>query len=223
MKKIFSITLCILSGNVYAELPVIDFSALIQLRYQVEQLTEQTKYVRMELQQLDDAQYQWSDVRVLINHLAAIIQQMHGIAYNAANINQQFQQTYPGYQAAQDFSQQYKNNTNTTLNTLNGVLQSVGSSAQNFQNESIHLAYLQQQVQSAAGQTQAIQASTQIVAEIAAQLQLLRQAVIAQTNAQTAYYALQVQHAASSKAELEKIIRAGSTDIPEYGTSGYIL
>lgn len=110
-----------------------------------------------------------------------------------------------------------------TLNTLNSVLQSMGTNAQDFQNENARLAFLQRQSQSAKGQTQAIQASSQIASEMVSQTQLLRQTVIAQTNAQTAYYATQVQNDASAKAELEHVIQSGSTNVPAYGTSGHSL
>lgn len=209
--------------SVYATMPVIDYAALIQLGNELTQLKQETQYIQQALQVLQGNQYQWSNVQGLINNLGAIVQQTNGIAYSASNINQQFQQAYPGYQAPQDYSQQYKNNINMTENTLNGVLQSMGSSAQDFQNENTRLAFLQQQAQSAQGQTQAIQASAQIASETVSQIQLLRQTVIAQSNAQAAYYATQVQNDASSKAELEKVINAGSTSVPGYGTSGHQL
>ena len=79
---------------------------------------------------------------------------------------------------------------------------------------------MQHQAQSAQGQTQAIQASNQISSELVSQLQLLRQTVMAQTHAQTAYYATLVQQDASSRAEFEHLMQSGSVDIPSYGSSG---
>jgi hypothetical protein len=52
------------------------------------------------------------------------------------------------------------------------------------------------------------------------QLQLLRQVLMAQTNAQTAYFAEQLQNQASSQAQFNQIINAGSTSVPSYGSSG---
>lgn len=206
-----------------ATLPVIDYATLIQLGNQLMQLKQQTQYIQQQIQMLKGDQYQWSNAQGLINNLGSIVNQTNGIAYSASNVNQKFQQAYPGYQAPQDFNQQYKNNVNMTQNTLNGVLQSMGSSAQDFQSENTRLAFLQRQSQSAQGQTQAIQASAQIASEMVSQIQLLRQTVIAQSNAQTAYYATQIQNDASSKAELEKVINSGSTNVPSYGSSGHQL
>lgn len=221
--KILLTLLCILPLSAKADLPVIDFSTLFQLIQQLKVLKDQSQYIQSELQQLKAGQYQWSNVQGVINNLGSIVSQTNGISYSASNINQRFQLAYPGYQPPQDYSQQYKNNATLTLNTLNGVLQSIGSSAQDFQNENTRLAFLQQQAQSAQGQTQAIQASAQIASEMVSQVQLLRQTVIAQTNAQTSYYATKIQNDASAKAELQSVIQSGSTNVPSYGTSGHSL
>ncbi len=207
----------------HAAIPVIDYAALIQLGNQLIQLQEQTRCIQQQLQRLKDNQYQWSNAQELLNKLGSIVDQTNTIAYSASNVNQQFQHAYPGYQAPQDFNAHYKNNVNLAQNTLRGVLQAMGSSAQDFQRENNRLSFLQRQSQSAQGQTQAIQASSQIASELVSQIQLLRQTVIAQSNAQTAYYATQIQNDASSQAELEKIINSGSTNVPSYGTSGHPL
>jgi hypothetical protein len=54
-------------------------------------------------------------------------------------------------------------------------------------------------------------------------MQLLRQSVMAQSNAQTTYYANQIQNQASGRAEIEKVICGGSQRVPAYGSSGHHL
>jgi P-type conjugative transfer protein TrbJ len=211
------------SASSHAILPVIDGAALVQLGNQLVQLKEQTQLIKMQLEQLKGNQYDWSNAQGLINNLGSVVNQENSISYSASNINGKFKQAYPGYQPPQNFSQQYKDNSNMTLNTLNGVLQSMGTSSQDFQNENTRLNFLQHQSQSAEGQMQAIQAASQIASEMVSQIQILRQTVIAQTNAQTAYYATQVQNEASEKAELSKVISSGSTTMTAYGTSGHPL
>jgi P-type conjugative transfer protein TrbJ len=100
------------------------------------------------------------------------------------------------------------------------VLQSGGQSAQDYQTENTRLAFLQSQVQSANGQTQAIQAAAQLASEMVSQMQLLRQAIVAQTNAEIVYDATQLQTQASKQAELGNVIQSGSTNVPPYGSSG---
>ncbi len=96
-------------------------------------------------------------------------------------------------------------------------------SAQDFTDEHQRIQYLQGLAENPKGQTQAIQASAQISSEMLSQVQLLRQTIMAQTNAQTTYYAQQVQNQATAQEEQHEIIQAGSTDVPAYGTSGHYL
>ena len=145
------------------------------------------------------------------------------LAYNAQNLDAQFKKIYPGYQSPKNYGEQYQQIVNTTVNTLNGVLNSLGTNAQDFQQENTRLAFLQSQSQNVVGQTQAIQAASQIALEQVAQMQLLRQTLMAQTNAQTAYYVAQTQKEASAKAELEQVVQTGEQKVPAYGTSGNTL
>ena len=197
-------------------LPVMDVGAIAEL-------FQETSMLKSELEKLKSGQYEWSNAQGLINNLGAAVNQTNSLAYSSSNVNQEFQQAYPGYVPPQNYSQQYQSNANMTLNMLNGVLQSMGSNAQDFQNENSRLKFLQQQSQSASGQMQAIQAATQIASEMVTQQQLLRQTMIAQTNAQAAYYATQVQNDASARAELQQVIQTGSTNVPAYGSSGHQL
>jgi P-type conjugative transfer protein TrbJ len=194
------------------------FGKLIQELAQSEQQLMVLKQQLDALKQLNPSQYQWSNAQGVINNLGNVISQANGIAYSGQNLQAQFQKNFPGYQAPDNYSQQYQQIVSTTLNTLNGVLQSVGSSAQDFQNENSRLAFLQQQAQSAIGQTQAIQASAQIASEQVSQLQLLRQTLMAQINAQTTYYAGQVQKEASANAELDQLIGDGNKKSVPFGS-----
>lgn len=222
-KKFLFFILFIISFPVHANLAVIDIAAVTQLIHQLSQLKQQTLYIQQELQGLKSGQFHWGNAQRLIDDLALVVKQKNSIAYSASDINEKFQKNYPGYKAPQNFSESYQNNVNTTQDTLNGVLQSMSSSAKDFQNENARLAFLQKQSESAKGQTQAIQASSQIASEMVSQIELLRQVMIAQSNAQNTYYATQIQNEANAKADLSKIIQAGSTDIPEYGSSGNYL
>jgi P-type conjugative transfer protein TrbJ len=186
-------------------------------------LNAQLNSINQELQQLKSGQYQWSNAQDVINNLGNTMQRTNGLAYNASNLDQQFKQYFPGYQSNTNYTQFYQDLVNKTQNTLNGALQSAGSNANDFGNEQSRLNFLQKQVQNSQGQTQAIQAVSQIASEQVSQLQLLRQAVVTQTNAQTAYYAEQVQQQATARAEENQIINAGSTTAPDIGHSGQII
>ncbi len=215
--------LVIFSKASFAMMPVIDPAALAQLGNQLAELKIQTQSMQQTLQTLSGNQYQWSNTQNFLNQLHGAMQTSQGITYNSDRLNEQFQRAYPGYQAPDQFHKQYQTNVNATQQTFSGVMQSLSLHAQHFQDENNRLSFLQQQAQNAKEQTQAIQASTQIASEMVSQQQLLRQTVMAQSNAQTAYYANQLQNEASSRAELESVIHHGSTKIPAYGSSGNSL
>jgi len=207
----------------FAMMPVIDAAALAQLANQLTELKTQTQSMQQTLKTLSGNQYQWSNTENFLNQLQNTMQKTQGMTYQTDQLQEQFQKAYPGYQSPGAFQKQYQTNVNTAQQTFSGVMQSLSLHAQHFQNENNHLSFLQQQAQNAQGQTQAIQASSQIASEIVSQQQLLRQTVMTQSNAQTAYYATQLQAEASSRAELESVIHGGSTKIPDYGSSGHAL
>lgn len=211
--------LFLFSESVYAILPVVDFAAIGQLGNQLTQLKIQTQSMQQELQTLSENQYQWSQVQPLLNEMTGILQKTRGLSLEAEQIDAAFKQSYPGYQPPVNLGQQYQTNVNTAQNTFNGVLKGLCVGAAHFRDENRELAFLQRQAQRAKGQTQAIQASSQIASELVSQLQLLHQTVMAQTHAQTAYYATQVQQEASSRAAFEQLIQRGSVAIPRYGSS----
>jgi P-type conjugative transfer protein TrbJ len=202
----------------FAAIPVVDFAALAQLAHQLDQMREQTRYIENSLRQLSNTQYDWSNAQQLINKLGKIVDETDGIAYTAQNFDQIFRKAYPGYQAPNDYNAEYKHTHEKTMQTLNGNLKALNLNARDFENENTRLQFLQKQAQNAKGQTQAIQASSQIASEMVSQIQLLRQTVIAQTHAQDVYYASQLQNDASLHAAVEKLVKSGSTEIPRYGS-----
>lgn len=183
------------------------------LTQQLNNLIQQVKYTQQELAQLGN--YNWNTSQSVINQLGNQVNQANTLAYSAGNIDSNFRKIYPGYQTnpTASYANQYQNIVTTTQNTLNSILQSMGLSAADFANENTRMQALQNQAQNADGQTKAIQAASQIASAEVEQLQLLRQTVIAQTNAQTAYYAAQVQKEENSRADMSKIIQSGSSNI----------
>ena len=195
----------------------------LQLIEQISVLEQQAEYLQQSLnaiKTLGSNQYQWSNVSEQINTLGSVIQNANGISYSAQHIGSQFQKAYPGYKSPQDFNQQYQQNVTTTMNTLNGVLQSLNMSAEDFTNEPKRLDFLQSEVENAKGQTQVLQASAQISTEVVSQLQLLRQTLMSATNAQNAYYANRLQTQASDAAGFNQMIKNGNTQFVPYGSSG---
>ena len=217
----------------YAQVAVFDSAVYTQtlqnymeLVSQIKLLQEQANELNQSLkaiQTLGKGQYQWSDVSNQINQLGAVIESTRGLSYSASHLTDQFQKAYPGYESPHDYNQQYEQNLNTTLNTLNGSLQSLHMSAEDFTNEPKRIEFLKSQVQNAQGQTQAIQASAQISTEVISQLQLLRQTLMTESNAQGVYLAQQTQSDASDEAGFHQMLTNGSTQWINYGQSGHTI
>lgn len=178
---------------------------------EVVKLDTQIRQLNQELAQLGN--YNWNTAQDKINQLGRMVDKANTLAYSASNINSKFSTTFPGYKPTSNYSDQYKDIVDTTQNTLNQILQAMGSSAANFENEDARLQTLHAQAQSANGQTKAIQAAAQIASAEVEQLRLLRQTVIAQTNAQTAYFAAETQKEASAKAAFDSYLSDSRHDV----------
>jgi P-type conjugative transfer protein TrbJ len=223
MKKTkFFLLLCLVFPQyVFAVFPVIDATAVAKLAGEIEQLsqiytqlgelTTHTQLLNQELAQLTNSN--WSTAQTEITDLGNVINKTNTIAYNASDIDGDFRKVFPGYQSGTTttYSDQYKTIITNTQNTLNSVLQSVGASASDFSSENGRLVQLQGAFNDANGQTKAIQAAAQIASEQVSQLQLLRQTVIAQTNAQNTYYAAEIQKEASAKQAFDNFVETSQT------------
>ena len=210
-KSMVGLLLCTLLSPAQAMLPVVDVGAIVQLGHQLQQLRQEAAYLKMELKQLGHGQFRWANTDPLIQQLTGLSDQTSTVVADAGLLDAQFRQNYPGLPAAGNFSQAYQGIVRSTLKRLNGVSKALVASSSDFRAENARLAFLQQQAQNAEGQTQAIQASAQLASESVAQLQLLRQSVLEQSSAQIGFYATQLQKEASTQAELEKVLGAGST------------
>src|SRR5216683_1777770 len=127
----------------------------------------------------------WQSNQNLLANLGGLISEQEGLSYTFQGLSQQFQQLYPGYQVTSTpGAQSPQASVDTTLNTLNGALQSAQSQAQNFQGEQAALQTLELKNQTAIGNLQAVQVSNEIALAQVQQIQMLRQLVTAMMNSQ---------------------------------------
>ena len=221
-KHLLALALLCTSALSHGQLAVFDASAFGQLITQVSLLQQQLNQMTKSLDALKGlGNFEWANEATLglMNDLNSTMNQYSRISYNAANLDAQFKQLYPGYQSPTNYQQQYQDNVTETLNTINGTLKSVGMNTGDFSTESSRLNTLHTHVQSAQGQTQAIQAMSEVSEELVTQTQSLRQMVAAQTNGEAAYFSGQVQKEASSEAELQEVLSKGMTEAPAYAAN----
>jgi P-type conjugative transfer protein TrbJ len=142
----------------------------------------------------------WQSNQNLLSNLGGLISEQQGLSYTFQGLAQQFQQLYPGYNVTNTpGAQSPQASVDTTLNTLNGALQSAQSQAQNFQGEQAALQMLEMKNQTAIGNLQAVQVSNEIALAQVQQIQLLRQLVMAQMNSQNTAAANQLNSQTQSQ------------------------
>src|SRR5262249_61246644 len=108
-----------------------------------------------------------------------------GLSYTFAGLAQQFQQLYPGYAVTTTPGvQSQEASIDTTLNTLNGALQSAQDQAKNFAAEQSTFGNLEFKNQTAIGNLQAVQVGNEIALAQVQQVQMLRQLVMELMNSQ---------------------------------------
>jgi type IV secretion system protein TrbJ len=151
----------------------------------------------------------WQSNQNLLSNLGGLISEQQGLSYTFQGLAQQFQQLYPGYNVTNTpGAQSPQASVDTTLNSLNGALQSAQSQAQNFQGEQAALQMLEVKNQTAIGNLQAVQVSNEIALAQVQQIQLLRQLVMAQMNSQNTAAANQLNSQTQSQLEALAIIGA---------------
>ena len=160
----------------------------------------------------------WSSNQNLLTNLGNLINQQEGLSYTVQGLTQQFQQLYPGFNAASTAGvQSPQATTETTLNTLNGALASAQAQANNFSAEQASLQSLELKNQTAVGNLQAVQVTNEIALAQVQQIQMLRQLVMAETNSQNVAAANQVNNQAQGTLAAQAMFSApppsGITDV----------
>jgi type IV secretion system protein TrbJ len=151
----------------------------------------------------------WQSNQNLLSNLGGLISEQQGLSYTFQGLAQQFQQLYPGYNVlSTPGAQSPQASVDTTLNTLNGALQSAQSQAQNFQSEQTALQMIETKNQTAVGNLQAVQVSNEIALAQVQQIQMLRQLVMAEMNSQNTAAANQLNSQTQSQLAALAIIGA---------------
>jgi P-type conjugative transfer protein TrbJ len=151
----------------------------------------------------------WQSNQNLLTNLGNLINQQEGLSYTFQGLSKQFQQLYPGFNAATTAGvQSPQTSVDTTLNTLNGALASAQAQAQDFQAEQTNLQQLELRNQTAIGNLQAIQISNEIALAQVQQVQMLRQLVMAEMNSQNVAAANQLNSQTQSNQQAQAVLSA---------------
>jgi P-type conjugative transfer protein TrbJ len=194
---------------------------------QVQQLQQETATVTNLVRQLEYAIQNttggsagvWQPNQDLLANLGDLINEQEGLSYSFQGLAQQFQEAYPGFNAASTArALSPQASIDTTLNTLNGALASAQAQAQNFQAEQASLTILELKNQTAIGNLQAVQVSNEIALAQVQQIQMLRQLVMAEMNSQNVAAANQVNNQVQSSLEAQALFSVP----PPAGTPNFL-
>ncbi|MBN9657139.1 MAG: P-type conjugative transfer protein TrbJ [Acidobacteria bacterium] len=143
-----------------------------------------------------------------IGQLAGIVQSGRSLAYSMANLDGEFRSRFRGwgYNARAWFTD-YKNWSQTSLDTTLGTLRAAGLQSQQMQSEEAVLKQLRGMANSSDGRMKAIQIANQIAEQQVQQLMKLRQLILADLQSKQAFQAAQIQREASSEASTERFFR----------------
>jgi len=140
-----------------------------------------------------------------INGLAAIVQGGRALAYSLGNLDQLFRQTYPGYgYNAGAYYLQYRNWSQTSLDTTLGTLRAAGLQGQQLQSEQAVLSSLRSSLQGTDGRLEALHALGDISEQQVEQLMKLRELMMADMSSKQAYQAAMIQQQAASEAAAQR-------------------
>src|SRR5947209_19655441 len=115
-----------------------------------------------------------------VNALAGIVQGGQALAYSLGNLDQRFRQTYPGYgYNAGAYYTQYRNWSQTSLDTTLGTLRAAGLQGQQLQNEQAVLNSLKASIQGTDGRLEALHALGDISEQQVEQMMKLRELMMA--------------------------------------------
>ena len=140
-----------------------------------------------------------------VNALAAIVQGGQALAYSLANLDQRFRQTYPGYgYNAGAYYTQYRNWSQTSLDTTLGTLRAAGLQGQQLQSEQAIVASLRNSLAGTDGRLEALHALGDISEQQVEQMMKLRELMLADMSSKQAYQAAMIQRQAASEAAAER-------------------
>jgi P-type conjugative transfer protein TrbJ len=143
-----------------------------------------------------------------MNALSDIVQDGQALAYSLGNLDAEFRNRFRGYAySARSYYTDYRNWSQTSLDTTRSTLRAAGLQSQQLQNEQSILAAVRQMALSAGGRMKALQVANQIAEQEVQQLMKLRELMLVDLQSKEAYQAHQVQKEAATEAAVEQFFR----------------
>ena len=206
-RSTFVIIACVIGfavapGRVHSQFVVLDPTNLAQNVLQVlraaQQINNQRQQITYQLQALRKLPNpNWREIATLVNQLDALMRQGEALGYSIESLDKQFDQTFPGNQAAANnllVPIAQRQQALRTLRTMRAALNVLQSHSHSFQSGQQKLAAIKASMHGIEGTQEALELQSTLDAFVAEEIGLLRQAVATQTNVQAVYNAYVVNH-----------------------------
>jgi P-type conjugative transfer protein TrbJ len=143
--------------------------------------------------------------------LHAIVQNGRALAYSMANLDAEFRNRFRGWgYNANAWYLQYRDWSQTSLDSTLGALKAAGLQAQQLTSEQAVLSQLRTMAQGTDGRLRALQVANQIAEQQVQQLMKLRQLILADLQSKQAFQAVQIQKLTSAEAAEERLFQRGA-------------
>ena len=204
--------------------------SITEVAQQVQQLTNEATQIANQIQQLQDMANQaaqigspsWGQVQGTIAALANAVKIGQSLAYSLPNFQARFQTQFPGYVAPTNWTLQYQQWSQTTLDTLNGTLRSAGMNAGDFNSVQAALGSLQSANNGATGRNELMQVANSLASLQVEEMTKLRQLLALEINAQNVWQAHATNSKASAEAALQQFIGTpGPVANPASSSAGF--
>ena len=140
-----------------------------------------------------------------LSALSNVVQGGQALSYSLANLDSAFKGRFPGYgYVGTGYYTQYRNWSQTSLDTTRGALRAAGLQSQQLQSEQALLNNLRSMAQSTDGRMEALQVIGQISEQQVQQLMKLRELMMADMSSKQGYQAAMIQKQAATEAASER-------------------
>jgi P-type conjugative transfer protein TrbJ len=188
----------------------IQFAETIYREYQqVVNQYEQIKYQLQALKKLENPN--WRDVSGLLYTCDWLMRQGESLAYDLANINDQFLTTFPGWQPlAMAWPDQLRLQSTRSLDTFRQSLSVVNEQFNHDIADQIHLQGIEARVNDIHGTQEALETNAVIGSWTAQELALIKQQLAVSNNMTAVYYGYAINQEAQARANFLSLVTSAS-------------
>ncbi len=167
-----------------------------------------------DLAALEEPEYR--QIRTLLLRLAQILREAEGLVYSLENLDERFQELYPGYEPAEDVAERYEDRVEVLLDTARGVLLSTKENSRDLEEAQWTLGTLRDQLLEAEGNLEAIHAQGILVGFLAEEVSKATQQSMALTNLLAVEAAHRLQTEAEAVSTFEEWLAESRQPAPTY-------